>query len=221
MLRRLKGNAAPDLEGLGRFALKRDRGKPLLFAGRGDEIRRIEALAGFAREGAQGQTHVISAALVSDSDGWPQHLTNALRGAADALIAGGGGLPQSSLDQARANGRRFRQEYYSDQMAPFQAFPELLAEVFGAMAGSLGEAGAHGATRYALRKAISRAYAAAPGLAEEMERPKALAKLLHQGLIQDFGGDRYDCPIPSMRRYVEDFCAQRGHPVAPAQAEQP
>jgi len=51
MLRRLKGNAAPDLEGLGRFALKRDRGKPLLFAGRGDEIRRIEALAGFARAG--------------------------------------------------------------------------------------------------------------------------------------------------------------------------
>lgn len=39
---------------------------------------------------------------------------------------------------------------------------------------------------------------------------RAFAFLIYQGLIQDFGNDRYDCPIPSLRRYVEEFCKDGG-----------
>ena len=60
---------------------------------------------------------------------------------------------------------------------------------------------------------------ATPHLANEIDRSEVFAKLLHQGLVQDCGHDYYDCPIPSMRTYVEEFCAQRGCPIVPAVAE--
>lgn len=162
--------------------------------------------------GGEGQRREWIEALISETDGWPRHLTNALRGAAESLIEGEGDLARSSLEAAQAAGKAFRRQYYHDQAKPFQRMPELLAEVFGAMPES------DGATSYALRKAISRAYTATPDLANEMDRPGVFSRLLHQGLIQDSGHDRYGCPIPSFRRYVEDFCAERGCPVAAAQS---
>ena len=146
-------------------------------------------------------------ALITGTDGWPRHLDNALRGAAQALIEGSGDLSQTSLDAARASGQGFRREYYSDQIRLFKKIPELLAAVFGAMPES------EGATGAALRAAINQAYEETPDLVDEMAKPEVFAKLLHGGLIQEFGDNHYDCPIPSMRIYVEEFCAQSGHPV--------
>ena len=163
--------------------------------------------------GSKEQRAVWTEAIIAGTDGWPRHLTNALRGAAEALIAGQGDLAQSSLKAARADGQGFRREFYEDQLAPFQGMPELLSAVFSAMPQGAGTA------RVFLSRAISRAFEETPDLADEMDKSEAFTKLLHKGLIQDFGHNRYDCPIPSMRTYVEEFCAQSGCPIVPAVAE--
>ena len=98
-------------------------------------------------------------------------------------------------------------------MAPFQRMPELLSAVFTAMPQGAETAGV------ALSRAISRAFEETPDLADEMDKSEVFTKLLHKGLIQDFGHNRYDCPIPSMRTYVEEFCAQCGCRIVPAVAE--
>ena len=180
-----------------------------------DEMREVCAkfFERFGIAGSDAQRVEWTETIINGTDGWPRHLTNALRGAAQALIAGQGDLSQSSLQAARAGGQDFRREFYEDQTKPFQRMPELLSAVFTAMSQGAGVAGVD------LRRAISRAYKETPDLAEEMDRSEVFAKLLHQGLIQDFGNDEYDCPIPSVRTYVEEFCAQRGCPIVPAVAE--
>ena len=52
----------------------------------------------------------------------------------------------------------------------------------------------------------------------KMDESEVFTALLNKGLIQDFGDNEYDCPIPSMRTYVEEFCAQSGCPIVPAVA---
>ena len=146
-------------------------------------------------------------AIIERTNGWPRHLTNALRGAAQVLVEGDGDLEQSSLSDACDHGAAFRQQYYFDQVTPLLETPQLLSAVFTAMPDGTG------ASRFALKTAIDKAYEAYPSLADEMGRGEVVTKLLHQGLIQDYGQDRYDCPIPSMRDYVETFCAERGAPI--------
>ena len=152
-------------------------------------------------------------AILAGTDGWPRHLTNALRGAAKSLIAGQGDLAQSSLEAAQAGEQGFRRKFYYDQTKPFQRIPELLAAVFNTMPGSTGAAGGK------IENAIDAAYEAHPKLDRRMARSQVFTALLHQGLIQDFGYDHYDCPIPSLRNYAEEFCAARGFPVGGAQVE--
>ena len=149
-------------------------------------------------------------AIAEETCGWPQHLVSGLSGAAEAIIKGRGDLVRSSMEAALGHAYAHRQIYYDRQIKPFQKLPELLAAVFGAMPENEGTAGV------ALRKAISRAYGETPDLAGEMDKSGAFAKLLHQGLVQDFGHNRYDCPIPSLRAYVEAFCAQSGCVIQPA-----
>ena len=148
-------------------------------------------------------------AIIERTNGWPRHLTNALRGAAQVLVARNGDLEQSWLSDACDQGAEFRQQYYFDQIAPFLETPQLLSAVFAAMPKGIG------ASRFALKNAIDKAYEAYPSLADEMGRGEVVTRLLHQGLIQDFGQNRYDCPIPSMRAYVDEFCAESGRQVRP------
>ena len=126
-----------------------------------------------------------------------------------AILTARGDLAESSLDETRGIAAAYRQEYYEKSVRPLVAMPQLLSAVFTAMDP------ASGATEYALKKAIRQAYETDPDLNEEMERGEAYTELLHQGLIQDRGGDRYDCPISSLRRYVEEFCRARGYSVNP------
>ena len=185
-------------------------GSRVLLGPLSDEEMREVCVKFFERFGIAGsdpQRAEWTDALISDTGGWPRHLTNALRGAAQALIEGSGDLSRSSLEAAREGGRGFRREFYREQIEPFQRMPELLAAVFGAMPES------EGATGAALRAAINQAYEETPDLADEMAKPEVFAKLLHRGLIQEFGENDYNCPIPSMRTYVEEFCAEHGTPV--------
>ena len=105
-----------------------------------------------------------------------------------------------------------RRKFYYDQTKPYQRMPELLAAVFSAMPGSTGAAGSR------IEDAIDTAYKAHPKLNGRMARTRVFTALLHQGLIQDFGYDQYDCPIPGLRRYVEEFCAHNGCAIESAAA---
>ena len=148
-----------------------------------DEMREVcKAFFGRYRivsDGAQRSEWIKT--IIADTDGWPRHLTNALRGAAKALLDGGGHLSQSSLEAARASGQGFRRQFYYDQTKPFQRMPELLAAVFGAMPGNTAAAGGK------IEDAIDAAYGAHPKLERRMVWNQAFTTLLHQGLIQDFG----------------------------------
>ena len=117
----------------------------------------------FGVTGSEEQRAEWTEAIIAGTDGWPRHLTNALRGAAQALIAGQGDLSQSSLQAARESGRGFRKEYYRDQIDPFKPMPELLAAVFSAMPKD------KGASRVTIRDAIARAYQSTPILSDEMD----------------------------------------------------
>ena len=167
----------------------------------------------FHVRGSLAERAIWAEAIAEETSGWPQHLVNGLCGAAEAIVEGHGDLAQSSLEAALAHGSAHRHNYYIERNQQFQRMPELLSAVFAAMPQGAGTEGVF------LRRAISRAYKETPDLADEMDRPEVFTKLLHKGLIQDFGDDRYDCPIPSMRTYVEEFCAQRGCPIVPAVAE--
>ena len=143
-------------------------------------------------------------AIIAETSSWPRHLTNSLRGAAQVLLESGGDLTQSSLQAAVSKGTAYREQYYLEQVGPFVGMPQLLLAVYGSIPKETG------ATRYALDSAINRSYESNPQLAKKMAEEQVFTALIHQGLIQDFGGDRYDCPIPSLRRYVEKFCEDRG-----------
>ena len=117
----------------------------------------------FGVTGSEEQRAEWTEAIIAGTDGWPRHLTNALRGAAQALIAGQADLSQSSLQAARESGRGFRKEYYRDQIDPFKPMPELLAAVFSAMPKD------KGASRVTIRDAIARAYQSTPILSDEMD----------------------------------------------------
>ena len=161
----------------------------------------------FHVRGSLAERAIWAEAIAEETSGWPQHLVNGLCGAAEAIVEGHGDLAQSSLEAALAHGSAHRRNYYIERNQQFQRMPELLSAVFAAMPQGAGTEGVF------LRRAISRAYKETPDLADEMDRSEVFTKLLHKGLIQDYGQDRYDCPIPSMRDYVETFCAERGAPI--------
>lgn len=158
-------------------------------------------------------------ALIQRTGGYPKHLTNALFGAAETLIAGEGDLTKSSLEAARDSANGFRRKFYYDQTEPFQGMQELLTAVFAEMDTESGARSGASPSRSVIRKAITRAYKDTPDLADEMPKRDVFRKLLHQGLIQDFGYDRYDCPIPGMRKHVLAFSARAGSPTVKISAE--
>ena len=151
-------------------------------------------------------------ALIQSNGGYPKHLTNALFGAAEALIAGDGDLAQASLEEALKSATAYRDKFHQDQYQPFDATPELPSAVLEAM--PEGEKTPRGK----IEDAIEDTYKKHPNLQERMPRCEVFQKLLHQGMIQDFG-DGYDCPIPGMRKHVLAFSARSGSPTVKISAE--
>ena len=151
-------------------------------------------------------------ALIQSTGGYPKHLTNALFGAAEALIAGDGNLAQASLDEALKSATDYRDKFHQDQYRPFDATLELPSAVLEAM--PEGEKTPRGK----IEDAIEDTYKKHPNLPERMPRSEVFQKLLHQGMIQDFG-DGYDCPIPGMRKHVLAVSARAGSPTVKISAE--
>ena len=202
------GDAAEVVAARGASKLKTEQGPAMLGALSEAEVH--EACAAFFDHfgvlGSETRRAEWAEALILGTDGWPRHLTNALRGAAEQLAKAGGDLEKASLEEALQSAGRFRQQYYADQIRPFKNMPELLSAVFAAMP----EGGGSGA---ALRKAIVRAYDENPDFSDVMPRAEVFRNLLHKGLTHEIPSGDYDCPIPSLRSAVKALCAKEASPV--------
>ena len=173
-----------------------------------DEMREVCAafFDHFGVVGNQARKAEWTEALIAGTNGWPRHLTNALRGAAEHLAEAGGDLEKASLEAALDTAESNRRDYYKDQMRPFARMPRLLSAVFSAMP----QGGGFGAM---IEDAIDDTYDAFPRLEHRMPRAEVFDNLRHKGLIQETPSGDYDCPIPSLRSAVEALCARQGCPV--------
>ena len=148
------------------------------------------------------------------TDGWPRHLDQCVARGGTGADCRAAAICRSrrSMRHARAGWASGGSSTAGSNGKPFQGMPELLAAVFSAMPKETG------GTAGKIEDAIDAAYEAHPKLERRMVWSQVFTTLLHQGLIQDFSHNHYDCPIPSMRVYVEEFCAHSGCPIRPAAA---
>ena len=157
-----------------------------------------EMLAAFRVETAGADTERWAARLEEHSDGWPQHLQNAMRSLAEALIEMNGML--AGVDEAavfaRARERRLR-AYRARRSPAMQEATFLLARVMAAVPDAglrLNEA--VGVIGVRARQGCGW------GLPEGMSPRDFLDHLVYRGALQSAEDDRLVCPIPSFRRFL-------------------
>lgn len=141
-------------------------------------------------------------ALADESKGWPQHLTNAFCGAAEEIIKADGSLGNANLAAALKSSREYRESYYK---ARIEGVPlKLIADIYAAMPDS-------GGLGYdEIGKVIDRAYRSRSGMSGRLPQEKAFDELLHRGVLQDCMPERFDAPIPSLRKYVFALAKHNG-----------
>ena len=141
-----------------------------------------------------------AARLEEHSDGWPQHLQNAMRSLAEALVEAKGAL--AAVDEAaalaRARERRLR-AYRSRRSPEMQEAIYLLARVMAEMPeAGLRRSDAVGSIRSLARDEGDCGWR----LPEGMSPSEFLDHLVHRGALQSGEDDRLVCPIPSFRRFL-------------------
>ena len=146
-------------------------------------------------------------ALVDGAQGWPHHLTNGLRAAAEELIRAEGDADYASLDAACTRATEYREHYYSRRIGRLAGMPAVLSAVFGVL-DSLS-----GVSKRVLNDAISNAYEGDARLTKEMDEDDVLGEMQRSGLIQKDWKHLYRCPIPSLQHYVVDFCRAQDHSI--------
>ncbi len=142
------------------------------------------------------------AAIMDESKGWPQHLTNTLISAAEEIIRANGILEHANLESALAESRRRREDYYAQRQGDIPI--ELIAEVFSIMPNS------GGATFNQIDDAIDTAYRRFPKTAKKLSQDAAYITLLNRGLLQECRARHFDAPIPSMRDFIDREARKEG-----------
>ena len=137
--------------------------------------------------------------LAGISEGWPQHLHNAMRALAAGLADAGGRLADVDADRVAKIEGELREESYRMRISPeMESARQLLARVLGMLP-------AEGLRRgQALREIEHAADSADPEwrLPGAMESEEFFDHLVHGGIFQIGPGLRYTCPIPSLRDYI-------------------
>ena len=164
----------------------------------------VSAMLDTFRVDASGASAERWAARLEDhSDGWPQHLQNAMRSLAEALIETNGSL--ACVDEAAvlAGARKRQQQTYRARRSPrMQEALFLLARVMAAVPDDgllLNETVGIIEARVADGHGWS--------LPEGMSPRDFLDHLVHRGALQSGEGDRLVCPIPSFRRFLIEEAA--------------
>ena len=143
-------------------------------------------------------------ALLAGTQGWPHHLTNSLRAAAEELINANGDVDRASLEAACARAAEYREHYYSKRIGRLAGMPAVLSAVFSILDSDTGT------SKGKLGDAIANAYAEDARLMNEMDEADVLGEMQRSGLIQKDWRHRFRCPIPSLQRHVEGFCDAGG-----------
>ncbi len=147
---------------------------------------------GIDRDGCD--ENVVQRLIVSESMGWPQHLTNALRSLGEALIETNGKLKACDPSAVQQRSQARREEYYAGRIETIPS--PLLAEIVTTVpkGGSVESLDIH--------EAIERAYQAKPLLEKMLPAEDAYENLIHAGVLQDDGTGKLTIPIPSMHDYI-------------------
>ena len=141
-----------------------------------------------------------SSRLETDSDGWPQHLQNAMRSLAEALVETNGVL--AAVDEhdvlERARDRRI-QGYRARRSTQMETALFLIARVMANIPDT-------GLRRHELNDAI-RAFSRQGGssalrLPDGFSTEEFLDHLIHRGALQGDRDGRLRCPIPSFRHFL-------------------
>lgn len=155
-------------------------------------------LDAFRVETAGANTERWAARLEDHSDGWPQHLQNAMRSLAEVLIETNGMLADVDEAAVFAGARKRQQQTYRARRSPpMQEALFLLARVMAAVP----DAG----LRLDEVVGIIRARAGNGcgwSLPEGMSPRDFLDHLVHRGALQSGEDDRLVCPIPSFRSFL-------------------
>ena len=160
-------------------------------------------LNAYGVETAGVDTERWAARLEEHSDGWPQHLQNAMRSLAEVLFEANGVL--ASVDEATVSARSLERRiraYRARRSPRMQEAVFLLARVMAAVPD----------TGLRLNEAVgvigSRAgQGCGWSLPEGMSPRDFLDHLVHRGALQSGEDDRLVCPIPSFRHFLMEEAA--------------
>ena len=146
--------------------------------------------------------------LAGISEGWPQHLHNAMRALAAELADVGGRLASVDADRVAKIEEAFREESYQVRISPeMESARQLLARVLRALPGEGGwprdilerEIARQGRPRGADTPPDDLPFRLPSGMRDSTD---FFNHMVHRGVFQLGPGHRYSCPIPSLRDYL-------------------
>ena len=154
----------------------------------------------FRIESTEAAVQHWAVCLEEHSGGWPQHLQNAMRSLAEALLETNGALV--GVDEAAVSARSLerRLDAYRARRSPQMAEAVfLLASVMAAI--PEGGLRLHEVVAV-VDDRVRRGGGSGWRLPETMSAPDFLDHLVHRGALQPGEDDRLACPIPSFRRFL-------------------
>ncbi len=168
----------------------------------------VEAMLERCRVSRTGSAEDWPALLSGRSDGWPQHLHNAMRALAVELVRTEGKLAAVDTAAVLDREQRFRETAYLARISPqMEGARRLVAAVLTALPEG-------GARRDDIEAEIERQCrtrsdgdpdSRARQLPDGMNGEAFFAHLVHRGALQRGFRARYLCPIPSFRRFLVEF----------------
>ncbi len=142
--------------------------------------------------------------MLAACDGWPSHLTNALRSFCEVFIENGCAIGKVDFVSVEAKSVKRRNKYHAARMSNAMKYScSLLADVMRQIDGEqhLGEVHRIIGKR---AKAGESSEDLTDQLPDGMTPAQYYDNLTHHGALQERGSGIVECPIPSFRRYIID-----------------
>jgi len=165
-----------------------------------EAVRRM--LARFRIRARDTDAERWAAKLERISDGWPQHLQNAMRALGEELLRTNGAL--ASVDEATVvyRAQRWRLEAYKQRRSPQMRRAVVLVGHVMAEAGN-GGVHSHGIIDVIRARSSERPEgSSARHLPAGMSPEDFLEHLVHRVALQEDGDDTLVCPLPSFRSFL-------------------